>query len=140
MPKVRNGKKGQKGAVPAPPATPISFTQLEESRRNLTATHLRSANTNAVYQGILKRARLWIWEWVNDSALRASVSETELGQQLDRWESPEFAHGFDPIPNIHSPDALSLYLAFKCAPNFENCGIGTADQTRAAFKALWDEA
>jgi hypothetical protein len=130
MPKTKQSKASE--------AQPASFSRLALARQKTTANHLRSANTNTAYSGHIKRGREWLAEWV--TSLKDATSGPELPSEFKSGvrDTAYYASALDDIPTRSSPDALSLFITYKCLD--QNCKMSTADQVRAAFKALWNDS
>jgi hypothetical protein len=129
MPKATKSKAKQ--------AVPSDYPSLVQARKKTTSEHLRAANTNAAYQRHIDASRKWIAE----ARLRWSAPTRAPDSPATTYEVPpqeiqEVTRGFEEVPNQYSPEALAIYITQKCVE--EECKISTADQVRAAWKALWD--
>ncbi|KAK7034128.1 hypothetical protein R3P38DRAFT_3496395 [Favolaschia claudopus] len=57
------------------------------------------------------------------------------GESSFKFDDPAYKRDFDAIPNVHSPEMVSLYLVYKIYGQGRK--IGTADTIHAAFKLMW---
>jgi hypothetical protein len=129
---------GKTKKTKAKQATSVDYPSLVQSRKKTTSEHLRAANTNAAYERHVNCGRKWLSEAVLKWSTPPAASDSPSTNDRPPVEIEQLARGFDLVPNEFSPDALSLYITFKCVE--EECKISTADQVRAAYKAMWDGA
>ncbi|KAK7016538.1 hypothetical protein R3P38DRAFT_3321039 [Favolaschia claudopus] len=57
------------------------------------------------------------------------------GESSFKFDNPAYRRAFNGIPNVHSPEMVSLYLVYKIYGQGRK--IGTADTIHAAFKHMW---
>ncbi|KAK6980603.1 hypothetical protein R3P38DRAFT_3235499 [Favolaschia claudopus] len=57
------------------------------------------------------------------------------GESSFKFDNPAYRRAFNAIPNVHSPEMVSLYLVYKIYGQGRK--IGTADTIQAAFKHMW---
>jgi len=127
---------GQDGTSPHPSLNPDTLAALEARTKE---ENLLSKNTTKAYHGYVTAGRQWLGEL-------CSISSTELpsgcppsdesGNAPDTHLPPDFVSAFNPTPNVHSPEALALYITFKCVDG--NRGKSTAEGIHAAFKNMWE--
>jgi hypothetical protein len=109
---------------------------LHSIARSTTAEHLRAPTTRAAYEGHVKRAKLWLVEEMSHRVNPPGLPEKLGPEELEPWMAPGFALAFEPTPNAASPNALRMYITFKCIE--QQCSFSTAEGIHASFKAFWD--
>jgi hypothetical protein len=91
----------------------------------------RSQRTRENYARYLSQGKEFLEHTVSDRR------EPEPGSEApdDGIDTDLLAKAFDDPPNIHSVDALELFLADKCF--HQGCGKSVADVVQAAFADYW---
>ncbi|THU85408.1 hypothetical protein K435DRAFT_685662 [Dendrothele bispora CBS 962.96] len=119
---------------------PKRHAELYEEIRADIQKHGKSAKTNKLYEGHIKRGQDWVKRY---TALQKNVEElwrsqgtgvsvlesddSEAGAVLD----PEFATCLDDVPVECTPTAIAMFMHEKCFG--EGRGKSTVDQVHAAF-------
>lgn len=140
-PRVRT----KKSAEPKP-----SLSKLKELATAKTKQFLHSENTTEAYDGYVKRGKEFLAMFVEEEGNAEANWKARPGQGLsgDGEEEiqkdqnslrsdPEFCRAFDGHPVKSTPQAIVMFLAWKC---FEHDnGQSTADGIHAAFLAEYDQ-
>ncbi|KAK7034184.1 hypothetical protein R3P38DRAFT_2518899 [Favolaschia claudopus] len=115
----------------------------------------KAFNTTKKYDEAVAAGRRWLEEYVggkaegkgkgkkgknkekdDDSGSEGSDDESDLEEDSSfKFDNPAYRRAFNGIPNVHSPEMVSLYLVYKIYGQGRK--IGTADTIHAAFKHMW---
>ena len=139
--RYQKGRRHGNHESTSPSGSPITPHSLQALETQTKEDNLLSKNTTKAYTGYVLAGRHWLEELCSKSSTEiphgwplAGTPEEDPKASLD----PDFAHAFDPTPNSHSPQALALYLTFKCVQ--EKRGRSTAEGIHAAFKNMWQSS
>ncbi|KAF7980054.1 hypothetical protein HWV62_39826 [Athelia sp. TMB] len=132
----------KKAAKPTP-----SLDELKDLAVTKTALHVRSSNTRKAYEGYFTRAQAFLASFFTEEAeaevkwkggSRKGISgdgEGEIEGETLR-DDEEFRDAFTGVPTKSTPQAITMFLAYKCFE--ENSGRSTAEGIHAAFIAKYD--
>ena len=111
------------------------LASLHSSSQDTTQRYLRSTKTQETYGGNVKRGKIWLVEETSREQPKVFDEKDRVGDSVP-WKDDSFARSFDTNPVWCSPDALAMYIAFKCLE--QGCSYSTAEGIYAAFKAYWN--
>lgn len=110
---------------------------------------LHAESTTEKYDGYIKNAKEWLQSFFVEEDEAESKWKAGSGQglsgegeeEIDGMESmrddPEFCNAFDGPPVKGTPQAIAMFLAWKCFD--QNNKKSTADGIHAAFIAVYDQ-
>lgn len=137
--------RSRKAAGPKP-----NLSKLKELTASNTKQYLHSNNTTEKYDGYVKRGKEFLASFVasEDNAevsWKAQHTQGLSGDGKDEirvdetilQSDPKFHHAFDGAPIKATPQALTMFLAWKCFE--QDNGKSTADGIHAAFIAYYDQ-
>jgi hypothetical protein len=123
-----------------------SLSTLRKLATTKKKQYLHSDNTTGKYDGYIARAKEWLaafskeeheaeskWKAAPGQGLSAEGEEEFEGSEM---EDPEFCHAFEGPPVQGTPQAIAMFLAWKCFS--QDNGQGTADGIHAAFLAEYN--
>ena len=111
-------QKARPGTVP--------LDELRRQKKEGIKKHKHAPSTRRNYASHVKRMRAWV----------ASYGCDDVEDDTDPPD-PEFAEAFTGAPNKCSPEALTLYMTFKCIDGHN--GKATAEGAYSAMKKEWEE-
>ena len=115
----------------------VSLLQLRAAANQVNDEFYRSRATRKAYKGYQQRARAWIKETVAEMRDDLDVPPgVPAGAAYSDADFDLLAVALDGPANVKSPEALTLFLTFKC--HQEGCGMATADGAYSALKFMWD--
>lgn len=104
----------------------IPLGDLRRQKKEGVQKHKHAFSTRRNYDSCVKRMQKWA----------ALYSSSDMEDDTDPPD-PEFADAFTGAPNRCSPDALTLYLTYKCIEG--DNGKSTAEGAYSAMKKYWEE-
>jgi hypothetical protein len=126
-----------------------SLSKLTKLAASKTKQFLHSENTTGKYDGYVKRGKEFLASFVEDEGntearrkashvqgLSADGEEEIEGDNMLQSD-PEFCHALDGCPVKSTPQAIAMFLAWKCFE--QDNGKSTADGIHAAFVAEYDQ-
>ena len=142
---VKRAPKKKQGKSTKPSS---SLGELRDLAAAQTAQHVRAANTRKAYEGHFTRAQAFLASFFLEEAdaelkwkakAGAGLSgddEGEIDSQKLR-DDEEFRNAFIGLPSESTPQAITMFLAYKCFE--ENNSRSTAEGIHAAFIAKYDD-
>ena len=118
------------------PVTSVHVNQLQEAARQVKSAHRKARTTQKVYHNYVLQGRAFLEGLAQGHQVPAGVPP-EAAVSSDADQDPLLTAAFDAAPNCRSPEALVLFLIFKCDTN--NLSMSTADGIYSAFKDYWDQ-
>lgn len=125
-----------------------SLQQLKSLTAEKTDQHIKSGKTRGAYNGYITRAKTWLGaffleegeaerRWKEGSGKGLSGDGEGDINNVTLLEDEEFRDAFNGVPSKSTPQAISMFLTFKCFE--ENKGRSTAEGIHAAFIAEYDK-
>ncbi|KAH6907098.1 hypothetical protein BKA70DRAFT_1105034 [Coprinopsis sp. MPI-PUGE-AT-0042] len=144
--------KGPKTKVPSPNGVDLlNFASVEKAAAEATKKHSRSKNTVRRYDNLLKNAREFMARYkareklqedrhvaraAQDPIPEDEIVDEDAGPRNEKMD-PEFPTCLEGRPRACTPQAIALFLWYKC---FEGgCQVGTGEQIVSAFIKYYDE-
>ncbi|KAF9066370.1 hypothetical protein BDP27DRAFT_1544384 [Rhodocollybia butyracea] len=131
-----SAKKTSKSKKSSVNSTRKTFSTLrKETAKN--AKGIRSGNTNMAYNGIIKRTRNWLKDFIEGQNLAQTKSEevkvdSGFEESVDLEMDPKFSTCLEDTPVKCTPEALAMFMSWKCFD--EEKGKLTAEQIHAGWK------
>ena len=100
--------------------------------QGVVSKNFRAPRTKEAYNFYISKAREFIKHLAKEGVTPPGVPVLEPDPQLAL-----LASSLDGPANAQSPEAVRLFMAFKCVE--QGCGISTADGINAGLKAMWDQ-
>ncbi|KZP03242.1 hypothetical protein FIBSPDRAFT_1019175 [Athelia psychrophila] len=137
---------GQKSNTADRPAS--SLQQLKNLTAEKMDQHIKSGKTRNAYNRYITRAKSWLGvffleegeaerKWKEGSGKGLSGDGEGDIDNTTLLEDEEFRDAFDGVPSKSTPQAISMFLTFKCFE--ENKGRSTAEGIHAAFITEYDK-
>ncbi|KZP05164.1 hypothetical protein FIBSPDRAFT_766273 [Athelia psychrophila] len=145
-PKKKGKTLGKKSNTADRPTS--SLQQLKNLTAEKTDQHIKSGKTRNAYNGYITRAKSWLGaffleegeaerKWKEGSGKGLSGDGEGDIDNTTLLEDEEFRDAFDGVPSKSTPQAISMFLTFKCFE--ENKGRSTAEGIHAAFITEYDK-
>jgi len=139
---AKRAKRGSKQSI-GPSSSLATLRKLASDKKR---QYLHSNNTTEKYDGYVARGKEWLASFSEEqeaeskwksASLQGLSSEGEDEIAENKMEDPEFSHAFDGPPGKCTPQAIAMFLAWKCFS--QDNGQSTADGIHAAFLAEYNE-
>ena len=140
---AKRAKRGSKQSI-GPSSSLATLRKLASDKKR---QYLHSNNTTEKYNGYVARGKEWLASFSEEeqeaeskwksASLQGLSSEGEDEIAENKMEDPEFSHAFDGPPGKCTPQAITMFLAWKCFS--QDNGQSTADGIHAAFLAEYNE-
>lgn len=125
-----------------------SLHHLQTLAAAKTKKYLKSGNTTEAYQGYIKRGKEFLASFFNEEHEAEGIWKAGLEQGLSgdgeseidgktMLDDEEFRDAFEGCPSNSTPQAIAMFLAFKCFE--QGNGKSTADGIHAAFITEYDQ-
>lgn len=103
-----------------------------------TKQYLHARKTTEAYDGYVKRGKEFLLSLLaGEQSAPGEGLLDELEDDENILRDPELSKAFDGSPNKSTPQAIAMFLAWKCFE--QNKGIVTAEGVHAAFVAEYDQ-
>lgn len=99
-----------------------------------TTAHIRTDNTTKQYTQVIQQVRKWLEEFlkVEENAGGCLEDEDEDVPMRNEEMASEFHGCLDGKPNQFTPEAIAMYISWKCYE--EGRKLSTGESVHAAFK------
>jgi hypothetical protein len=141
--------RAKRGASKTSIGPQSSLSTLKKLAHTKKKQYLHSENTTEKYDGYVKRGKEFLqsffeeeseaeanWKAAADKELSGD-GEEEIDEDENLLRDPEFRNAFNGPPVKSTPQAIAMFLAWKCFE--QNNGKSTADGIHAAFIAEYDQ-
>ncbi|KAJ3845839.1 hypothetical protein EV368DRAFT_90008 [Lentinula lateritia] len=110
------------------------LADLRSQMKSNTTAHIRADNTTEQYSQVIQRVRKWLEEFlkVEESAEGCLEDEDEDVPVRNEHMASEFHGCLDGKPNQFTPEAIAMYISWKCYE--EGRKLSTGESVHAAFK------
>ena len=112
-------------------STGLSVMALKAATAKNWQEYCKSSPTHGAYEGQVKRGKEFLAKCVAEQRKKGSDADLADGINTDLLKK-----AFDNPPNIHSVDALEMFLSQRCFT--DGCTYSTAKSIHAAFADYWD--
>ena len=109
----------------------LSVAGLKAATAKNREEYCKSSCTHEAYQGQVKRGKEFLARCIAEQRKKGCDADLADGVNTDLLEK-----AFDNPPNIHSVDALEMFLSQRCFT--EGLAYSTAELIHAAFANYWD--
>lgn len=126
-----------------------SVAHLQKITAESKRKFLRAKKTTDSYEGYTKRFKEWweemlakdvdaeeMWRSRSNEGVVGEDEEKEIDHEDNMMKDPDFRDALKGRPTKHTPQVISMYIAFKCLE--EDKGQSTAEGIHAALKAEYE--
>ena len=111
--------------------TDLSVAALKAATVKNQEEYCKSSHTREAYQGQVKQGKEFLARCIAERKKKGCDADLADGVNTNLLEK-----AFDNPPNIHSVDALEMFLSQRCFT--EGLAYSTAESIHAAFANYWD--
>lgn len=126
-----------------------SLLSLQRLAKEQTKQYTKANRTTENYDAYVRRGKQWLagllmdekgaeeqWKSGAGEGLSGEGEDDEIDPNKNLMADPEFRNAFDGLPGKCTPQAIAMFLAYKCFE--ENNKKSTADGIHTAFISEYD--